>query len=205
LSPELRILSYIIFIVFLFLIKNLYLYLFICIVISGLLFLIPFRHVKSGWVPISLFLVFTFLGNVLFQHGKILYHAGPLLITQEGLNMASIRTFRVFFMIAGAKILAATTKVELLVNALGKMLNPLERLGIPVGEFFSMMGLTMKTLPKLKEHIAVAYKEKVRDGNITGFLDRARVISLFLVPLFVKSMQSPEIFFKDGSDSEKNN
>ncbi len=202
--PELRILSYIIFIICLFLIKDLYVYLFIGIAISMLLLFIPIRYVKSGWIPISLFLVFTFLGNVLFQHGKILYYAGPLVITQEGLNAASIRTLRVFFMIAGAKILTATTKVELLVGALGKMLNPLERLGIPVREFFSMMGLTMKTLPKLKEHITVAYKEKVRDGNITGFWNRAKVISLFLVPLFVKSMQSPEVFFEDESDSEKN-
>jgi energy-coupling factor transport system permease protein len=204
LSPELRILSYIIFIICLFLIKDLYVYLFICIAIFICLLLIPFKYVKSGWVPISLFLVFTFLGNVLFQHGKILYHAGPMVITQEGLDAASIRTLRVFFMIAGAKILTATTKVELLVSALGKMLNPLERLGIPVREFFSMMGLTMKTLPKLKEHITVAYKEKVRDGNITGFLNRAKVISLFLVPLFVKSMQSPEVFFRDEPDSKKN-
>lgn len=203
-SPELRILSYIIFIIFLFLIKDLYVYLFICIAISILLLFVPFRYVKSGWVPISFFLGFTFLGNVLFQQGKILYHAGSLVITQEGLSAASIRTLRVFFMIAGAKILTATTKIELLVSALGKMLNPLERLGIPVRDFFSMMGLTMKTLPKLKEHITTAYKEKVRDGNITGFLDKAKAISMFLVPLFVKSMQSPEVFFKDESDSKKN-
>jgi energy-coupling factor transport system permease protein len=109
---------------------------------------------------------------------------------------------RVFIMIAGAKILTATTQIELLAGAFGKILKPLERLGIPVVEFFSTMGLTMKSLPRLKDQIAETYKEKVNERNIKGFWGRVRVISMFLMPLFVKSMQSPEIFFKENSRNE---
>ena len=105
-------------------------------------------------------------------------------------------------MIAGAKVLTATTQIELLVGAFGKILKPLERLGIPVFEFFSTMGLTMKSLPGLKDQIADTYKEKVNEGNIKGFGDRAKFISKFLMSLLVKSMQSPEIFFKENSRNE---
>ncbi len=159
--------------------------------------MIPFKSLKSGWIPTSLFLLFTFASNVLFQQGRILYSAGPLLITGEGLNIAVIRTMRVFFMIAGAKILTATTQIELLVGAFGKILKPLERLGIPVVEFFSTMGLTIKSLPRLKDMITKTYREKVKEGNITGFWNRAKVISVFLMPLLAKSIQSPEIFFEE--------
>jgi energy-coupling factor transport system permease protein len=156
---------------------------------------IPLKSLKSGWIPISLFLLFTFVSNVLFQHGKILYIAGPVIVTEEGLHISLIRTMRVFFMIAGAKILVSTTQIELLIGAFGKLLKPLERLGIPVVEFFSTMGLTMKSLPKLKEQLAEMYRERIKEDNIRGFWARARVVSMLLLPLFVKSIQSPEKFF----------
>jgi len=168
------------------------------ILVAVLVFLlrIPLKSLKSGWIPIGLFLLFTFVSNMLFQHGKILYSAGPVIITEEGLHISLIRTMRVFFMIAGAKILVATTQIELLVGGFGKLLKPLERLGIPVVEFFSTMGLTMKSLPILKEQVAEMYREKIKEGNITGFWARARIVSMLLLPLFVKSIQSPENFFE---------
>lgn len=203
-SPEIKIILYIVFVVCLLLIKDVTFYLFIFVAISIFLLRIPFKSLKSGWIPISLFLLFTFISNILFQHGRILYSAGPLFITEEGLNIAVIRTMKVFFMIAGAKILTATTQIELLVGAFGKILKPLEHLGIPVVELFSTMGLTMKSLPKLKDLIAATYREKVKEGNITGFWNRAKVVSMFLVPLMIKSIQSPEIFFEQDSRQEKN-
>ncbi|MEW6675575.1 MAG: energy-coupling factor transporter transmembrane component T [Nitrospirota bacterium] len=195
-SPQIKIISYIAFIICLFLIKDITVYLFIFVAISIFLLRIPFKSLRSGWIPISLFLLFTFISNVLFQHGRILYSRGPFVITEEGFNIASIRTMRVFFMIAGAKILTATTQIELLAGAFGKILKPLERLGIPIVEFFSTMGLTMKALPRLKDQIAETYREKMKEGDIKGFWGRARVVSMFLMPLFVKSIQSPEIFFE---------
>jgi energy-coupling factor transport system permease protein len=199
LSPEIKIILYIVSVVCLLFIKDVTVYLFILVAISIFLIRMPFKSLKSGWIPISLFLLFTFISNILFQHGRILCSKGPLIITDEGLNIAVIRTIRVFFMIAGTKILTATTQIELLVGAFSKILKPLERLGIPVAEFFSMMGLTLKSLPKLKDQITMTYREKVKEGNIKGFWNRAKVISVFLIPLLVKSIQSPEIFFEQDS------
>jgi energy-coupling factor transport system permease protein len=201
LSPEIKIVLYIIFIFCLFLIKDVTVYLFITVAILIFLLRLPFKSLKSGWIPISLFLFFTFLSNILFQHGRILYSKGPLVITEEGLNIASLRTMRIFFMIAGAKILTATTQIELLIGAIGKILKPLERLGIPVVDFFSTMGLTMKSLPRIKDQIAETYKEKVKGEDVKGFWNRVKVISFFLMPLFIKSIQSPEIFFEDEKKS----
>jgi len=195
LSPEIKIILYILFLISLFFIQDITVYLVILLAVLVFLLRIPLKSLKSGWIPISLFLLFTFVSNVLFQHGKILYIAGPVIITEDGLHISLIRTMRVFFMIAGAKILVSTTQIELLISAFGKLLKPLERIGIPVVEFFSTMGLTMKSLPKLKEQLAEMYRERIKEDNIRGFWARARVVSMLLLPLFVKSIQSPEKFF----------
>jgi energy-coupling factor transport system permease protein len=205
LIPEIKIFLYIFFVVCLFFIKDLTVYAVIFIVILPLLFRIPFKSLKSGWIPISLFLLFTFVSNALFQPGRIRFGSGPLVITAEGLDIASVRTLRVLFMIAGAKILTSTTEFGMLANALERIFSPLERLGVPVHEFFSAMGLTMRSLPALKEQMVREYREKVKGGDIRGFLNRARAVSMFLIPLFVRSMQSPESFFDDEAGDERKN
>jgi energy-coupling factor transport system permease protein len=205
LIPEIKIFLYIFFVICLFFIKDLTVYAVIFIVILPLLFRIPFKSLKSGWIPISLFLLFTFVSNALFQPGRILFGSGPLVITAEGLDIASVRTLRVLFMIAGAKMLTSTTEFGILANALERIFSPLERLGVPVHEFFSAMGLTMRSLPALKEQMVREYREKVKGGDIRGFLNRARAISMFLIPLFVRSMQSPESFFDDEAGDERKN
>jgi energy-coupling factor transport system permease protein len=197
LRPEIKISLYIGFIVSLFLIGDLGVYLLISIGMSIFLFRLPFRVLKKGWIPVCIFLVFTFVGNVLFQHGKILLSLGPVILTEEGLVTASLRTMRVFLMIAGAKILTATTGTELLIEGLGKMLKPIARLGVPVDVFLSTMGLTMKSLPGLRNRIMRTYADNLSNGEVKGLRARSMAISSFLMPFFVKSMQSPESFFDD--------
>ena len=89
---------------------------------------------------------------MLNQHGKILFSTGPVVITDEGFNIAAIRTLRVLFMIAGAKILIATSKTEEIIHGLWRLLSPFEKTGLPVKDFFYMMGLTLKCFPVLKEY-----------------------------------------------------
>jgi energy-coupling factor transport system permease protein len=202
LLPEIKILIYIAFILGLFFIKNLLFSFGMFILMAILLARIPMSSLLRGWIPITLFLFFTFFSNLLFQHGRILFQAGPLFITEEGLTAALLRTIRIFCMIAGAKILTATTGIEPLISAFAKLLNPFERLGIPVEEFFSTMGLTMKTLPLLKEQVVREYRTTVGDKKITGFRNRARLISSFLMPLFVKSIRSPETFLNKEVSNE---
>ena len=187
----------------LFLVQNLSVYIFILVLILILLLRIPFASVKRGWIPISFFLAFTFISNMFFSHGKIIYSIGSIVITEEGLRMASLRTLRIFFMVAGAKILTATTPFEALVAALANTLKPLEKTGLPVNEFFSIMGLTLKCFPKLKDYLAENYKNHKDKGENDGFLKRAKIISSFLLPMFIQSMQSPEIFFEEEAKDAK--
>lgn len=197
-KPELKIVSYLFFVALLFIFDNLNVYFISCAVLGLLLLKMPLRAVTSGWMPISLFLFFTFMSNIIGRNGRVLLSTGWFLVTDEGLHIAAIRTIRVFLMIGGAKVLMASAKTEEMVEGLGRLFGPLERVGLPVKDFFHTMGLTMKCFPVLKEMASEAYRENIQTSAEQGFSfwGRARNVSTFLMPLFVRSLQYPESFFE---------
>jgi energy-coupling factor transport system permease protein len=195
-KPELKIISYFLFVVFLFVFDNLKVYLCASAVL-GLFFLnMPLKTLKSGWLPICIFLIFTFISNIIGRHGRVVLSTGLFMVTDEGIHIATVRTLRVFLMIGGAKVLMAAAKAEEMVDGLGRLFGPLERVGLPVKDFFHTMGLTMKCFPVLKSMASEAYRENMKTCDMPGFWGRARVVAAFLMPLFVKSLQSPESFFE---------
>ncbi len=105
--PELKIIIYVLFLVSLFVIRDMTGYLFLLGILCLFLVKLPLKSLKAGWLPISLFLFFTFIGNVLGRHGKVLLPAGLFTVTDEGLHIAAFRTVRIGLMIGGAKILMA--------------------------------------------------------------------------------------------------
>ena len=106
-------------------------------------------------------------------------------------------------MISGAKFLMSTTKTEEIVKALGNLLSPFEKLGFPVKDFSHTMGLTVKCFPILKNMVYENYRDNMKSGNINGVWDRARIIAAFLLPMFIKNIQSPEIFFEKAIKNDK--
>jgi energy-coupling factor transporter transmembrane protein EcfT len=205
LPPDSKIVLYILFAVSLYVIPGLsFLYVLSAIVVA-LLTRVPFRKLKAGWIPICMFLAFTFLSNLLNHHGKILAAFGSVFITEEGLHAAALRTLRLFLMIGGLKVLMAGTSAESLVNALGRLFRPLERLGLPVKDFVHTMGLTLQCFPVLKDMGSQLYRQEVARSEATGFSGRMKVISSFMVPMFVMSIRSPEMFFEQRSDDGDKN
>lgn len=125
------------------------------------------------------------------------------MITEEGLHLAALRTLRVFLMIGGVKLLMAKTDTDQIVRAMTNLLRPFEKLGVPVGDFFHTMGLTLKCFPILKNALARQYTETIQKGEAHGILNRARLTALFMLPLFVKSIHSPELFFRESDLHEQ--
>lgn len=150
-----------------------------------------------------MFLLFTFISNVLNQHGRILYSAGPVLITHEGLMLASIRSTRILLMIGGVKYLMATTRTDDLIHALARLLGPFEKAGIPVKDFFHAMGLTLKCFPILQDSITAQYRKNNAGVSAGSIWNKVRMLATFLLPLFVESIRCPERFFEEGESGEK--
>lgn len=207
-KPELKIIFYCLFVALLFIFDNLTGYIFAFAMLSFFFLKMPLKTLKSGWLPISIFLLFTFMSNAVGRHGRIVFSAGVFMVADEGIHIAAVRTLRVFLMIGGAKVLMSVTTAEEMIDGLGSLFGPLERVGLPARDFFHTMGLTMKCFPVLKNMVSEAYRENIRTCNMPGFWGRARVVSSYLMPLFVKSLQSPESFFEQQpactADTESN-
>jgi energy-coupling factor transport system permease protein len=196
LLPYLIIVLYVFFVITLFFIQDSALHGIIaftafCIAVVVL----PLKRVKGGFIPITLFLVFTFAGNLFFEPGRILYGNDLLSVTDEGLAVAGIRTLRVLSMIFAAKILTGILSMDDMIHALETVLKPLERIGLPVKDFFCVMGLTLKAFPLLMNHLLKTYREEIKDHENRGFLRRMRHMVSFLLPVFVESIRSPQTFF----------
>ena len=172
-------------------------------VLSLCLITVPFRTLKAGGIPTVIFLAFTFISNALYHSGRILYAAGPVMITQEGLHLAALRTLRVLLMLGGVKFLMARTKTDQVVRAMANLLQPFEKLGLPVRDFFHTMGLTLKCFPILKAAITRHYAETLQKGETQNILGRARRMALFMLPLFVESIHCPELFFLEADLHEE--
>lgn len=173
----------------------------IFLAVSALLMRLPVHVLKKGWIPISMLLGFTFASNIFFTHGKILLSLGSIIITDEGLALAAIRTSRIFFMVAGSKILNASLSLDDMVSALTSLFKSFARIGLPVNDFVSTMALTLKCFPALEQHVAQSYKEFKNKTHDAGFFRIAQIVTEFLLPMFMNSMKSPEQFFRrtDGN------
>ncbi len=167
----------------------------------------PFKKIRSGAVPIFFFLCFTFISNLFYQSGLVIAVAGPVNITEDGLRIATLRALRVFDMVYAAKILTHITPLEAMIGSMKRVLRPLERVGLPVHEFFSIMALTLQCFPVLKQKLIDRYSEKTKQqsGTSTGgtgkksyissFRMAVALLASFMIPLFVESMAEPEKFF----------
>ena len=206
-SSGIHLLLYSCFAVIVFLVGSIQLHAVIAACVILALFFMPFKKIKSGAVPIFLFLSFTFIGNLFYQSGMVIAVVGPVTITEDGLRIASMRTLRVFDMVYAAKILTYITPLEAMIDSLKRVLLPLQKVGLPVHEFFSIMALTLQCFPVLKQKLYDRYSEKVkqRSGSLTGgtgtrnfisnFRTAVTLLASFMIPLFVESMTDPEKFF----------
>ncbi len=195
------------FAVIVFLVGNIQLHAIIASCVILALFFVPFKKIRSGAVPIFFFLGFTFISNLFNQSGMVIAVVGPVTITEDGLRIASLRTLRVFDMVYAAKILMHITPLEAMIGSLKRLLRPLQRVGLPVHEFFSIMALTLQCFPVLKQKLYERYNEKVKQRSGTsagamgtkGFISNFRLtvalLASFMIPLFVESMAEPDKFF----------
>jgi len=176
-----------------------------CVILA--LFFMPFKKIRSGAVPIFFFLGFTFISNLFYESGRVIAVVGPLTITEEGLRIASLRTLRVFDMVYAAKILTHLTPLDAMIGSMKRVFRPLQQVGLPVHEFFSIMALTLQCFPVLKQKLYDRYNEKVKQRPVTStggtgtrnFISNFRtgvaLLASFMIPLFIESMAEPEKFF----------
>lgn len=201
--PAISIVSYIVLSIVVFSVENLAFISSLSLVAFLLLVFLPHRKLRRGIVPISIFLFATFFANALFTAGKIVFTLGPLTLTEEGLGLGTLRTLRVFLLIAAAKFLTLVTSLEEMIGAMGKMLSPLNRTGMPVKDFFDTMALSVRMLPLVVKRMSGEYSRQMHASGKRGIRARMEVVSRFLLPVFIESINDPETILHQAERGEK--
>jgi hypothetical protein len=65
------------------------------------------------------------------------------------------------------------------------------------------MGLTLQCFPVLQDTIIAQYRKNGSEVSTGTIWNKTRMLALFLLPLFVESIRSPEAFFKKSETSEE--
>lgn len=144
------------------------------------------QSLKRSAKFICIILVFTFLSNLLFQNGKVLFYFAGVYITQEGLVHASVLTARIFILITGAQILNATTSSEDLIGGITRLMGPAARLK-PVHDLLAATELTLKILPSILKEVKDI---STHSGTIEkGFWQRLKYTASLIVDFLVKRLK----------------
>ncbi len=186
-SPRDKILLYILLVVAVFVSNSFKLSLLLLCSVIAFAVKAPLTALKRGLIPIVLFLAFTFISNVLFHEGEIIYKIFGLSISKESLVRGGQLTLRLFILILGAKVLTATTKAEDLVTGISGMLGPIGRLGY-VKELVYTMSLTLRLLPIVYNEALEVYKD-IKNSQGTGLVDKIKLSAELLTRLFERSLK----------------
>lgn len=198
-SARISLLLFFLFIILLFINRNIMLAGTV-LSISTLIFLFhPQKRMRTGWLPIVMLVLTSFLGNLFFFNGEVIFYVGPIMITKTGLNMAILRTSRLAGLILASKLLVLTMSMEEMINTLKEICSPLNRLRLPVNEFFDTTLLTIQFLPFLKKRLLETYNSNTSHSSAKSFLCTASV----LIPILLDGIKNPELYIKDHREQNK--
>ena len=198
LDPRMKLILSIVFMVAVFLAKNLFCYLFVTAFTLFLILVsrISVRVVLRGIRPILYVLIFTMLLNLLFtssEGGNVLASFWIIRITAEGIWRAVFMALRVVLLVVGTSVLLTYTTTPIaLTDGIESLLAPLKLIRVPVHEFAMMMTIALRFIPTLieeTEKIMNAQKARGADFSNGSIVRRVRALIPILIPLFVSAFQ----------------
>lgn len=196
LDPRFKILGAILYIVSVFLAKNIWSFVLLLAFSLTLIFLsgVPLRILLHSMKPLLIIVAFTTILNVFWMKGETLlvdwwiFH-----IYKEGLINAALIVFRIVaLLLTTGVILTYTTTPIALTDGLEQLLAPLKYLHLPVHEFSMMMTIALRFIPTLTEEtqkIMNAQKARGADFSNGSLLQRAKALLPILIPLFVSAFR----------------
>ncbi len=193
-DPRAKILCTMIFIVAIFLAKDVVSYALVtafialCIAVSG----VPFRMVVRAVKPLWLILLFTMMIHVLSTPGNVVWEWGWFSVTEEGLRNGTLMTLRLVYLIGFSSLLTYTTSPITLTDGIESLLSPFRKIGVPAHELAMMMTIALRFIPTLLEEtdrIMKAQASRGADFSSGNIWQRAKAMVPLLVPLFISAFR----------------
>ena len=196
LDPRAKLIISILYIVVLFLAKNVITFALLTVVTAALIIMsqIPRVIILRGLKPILFIAVFTAIFNIFFHKGEtLLINAWIFEIYLEGLINAGLIVLRiVLLLLATSMFLTYTTTPLALTDGMEQLLSPLSKIGVPVHDFSMMMTIALRFIPTLieeTEKIMNAQKARGADFSSGNIIRRVKALVPIIIPLFVSAFR----------------
>lgn len=153
----------------------------------------PLRHSLRGLKPIVYLAAFTAIAQLFFGGGPTLAETGILNhISRDGAERSLMMILRLTVLVNGTSLLTASTTPLTLTDGLQRLLQPLQRCGLQVGEIAAMLTLAIRFIPTIAEEADKLIKEQhaTSEQFASGtLLQRSRLCLPLIMPLFAGIVQ----------------
>ncbi len=206
LDPRSKLLFVVIFIVSIFVAKDIYAFAFLgaAVIFFVAISRVPLRVILKGLKPLTIIILFTAILNMFWTTSDaepifsitIIPNFWTMTLHWKGLINAGILALRIILLLIGTTLFFSytTTPIEL-TDGLEKGLAPLKKIKIPVHEFAMMMTIALRFIPTLVDEtskIMNAQKARGADFSHGGLIKRAKALIPIIIPLFVSSFRRAE-------------
>ena len=193
-DPRTKLMGVLVYIISLFLVKNVWWYLGCLIVMLVLYRLarVPVGYLLKGLRGILVLLCFTFLFRMLYTPGDAVASVWIFTITKQGIWKAVQMTARIALMIAGASLLSYTSTPKELADGLEKAFSGLGKIGVPVHEMAVIVMIAFRFIPIMLEELNVlmdaqaARGARFEEGNV---VEKCKGVMTLLFPLFLMTVR----------------
>jgi ABC-type cobalt transport system, permease component CbiQ and related transporters len=194
LDSRVKLISTLVFLVSMFLVKNISGFLIATIFLGGVIICskIPFKFIVKGLKAIIVLLLFSVIFTLFFEKGEPLIQFWIIKITKQGLQKAGFTVGRMTYLICGSSLMTLTTTPNDLTDGLERLLNPLKKIKVPVHEIAMMMSVALRFIPILLEETDKIMKAQIARGadfEEKGLLKKAKSLIPLLVPLFISAFR----------------
>ena len=195
LDPRVKLTATVLYLISLFLFKNISGYLAATIFLAVIIRLskVPFKYIMRGMKPVIMLLMITLLFNLfLIREGAVILSVWIFTITEGGLRNAILMAVRLIYLITGSSLMTFTTTPNELTDGMESLLKPLGKIHVPVHEIAMMMSIALRFIPILLEETDKIMKAQIARGadlESGNILQKAKSMIPILVPLFVSAFR----------------
>ena len=194
LDSRMKLIATFIFMISLFVINKFWPYIIVLASIAVIIKIsnIPMKYILKGIKPLRWIILFTFVINIFFLPGDVIWSFGFMNITIQGIQQAIFMAIRLVLLVVGTSLLTLTTSPIELTDGIERLLNPLKKIGLPVHELAMMMTIALRFIPTLLDEtdkIMKAQMSRGADFESKNLINRAKNLVPLLVPLFVSAFR----------------
>lgn len=195
LDPRIKIVCSILFMVILFLVKDLWVFgiVGVCLGIIIAISRIKPMYIYKGLKPVFILLILTAVLNIFMtKGGDLIFKWRFISIYTEGIKVAVFMAVRLILLIMSTSILTLTTSPIQLTDGLETLLNPLKKIKFPAHELAMIITIALRFIPTLLDEtdkIMKAQMSRGADFKSGNLMKRAKNLLPILIPLFINSFK----------------